>query len=136
MASSGWELQKALFGKLTGDTAVTGLLGGAKIYDDVPRDTDFPYLTFGQSVERDWSTGSEEGREHLVSLHVWSRLNGRKEVLEIAEAIQATLHDQTLIISGNRLVNFRHEFSDARREPDGETYHGVVRFRAVTESVP
>jgi len=27
----------------------------------------------------------------------------------------------------------RHELSEVRREPDGETYHGFVRFRAVTE---
>jgi len=107
-----------------------------KIYDDVPRDTDFPYVTFGQSVERDWSTGTEEGCEHLVSLHVWSRFNGRREVLEISAVIQASLHDQTLNLSGNRLVNIRHDFSDARRDGDGETYHGIVRFRAVTEPIP
>ena len=31
------------------------------------------------------------------------------------------------------LVNFRFTLADIRREPDGRTYHAVVRFRAVTE---
>lgn len=135
MSSAGWALQKAVFEALTGDVGVTTLLGGAKVFDDVPRDTDFPYVTFGQSVERDWSTGNDEGGEHLVTLHVWSRFNGRREVADISDAVRRVLHDAELAVSGNNLVNLRHEFSDARREPDGETYRAFVRFRAVTEVV-
>ena len=36
-------------------------------------------------------------------------------------------------LTGHRLINLRHEFSEARRDPDGETTHGIARFRAVTE---
>jgi hypothetical protein len=43
------------------------------------------------------------------------------------------LHDQDLTLSGHRLVNLRHESSEARRDSDGETFHGIARFRAVTE---
>ena len=31
-------------------------------------------------------------------------------------------------------VNLRFEFAEAARDPDGITYHGVIRFRAVTEA--
>ncbi len=135
MSSAGWSLQKSVFEAVVGDVTVTALLGGPKVYDDVPREADFPYVTFGQSVVRDWSTGTDEGLEHLVSLHVWSRANGRREVQEILEVLHSVLHGQALSVNGHRLINFRHEFSDARREPDGETYHGIIRFRAVTEPV-
>jgi len=37
------------------------------------------------------------------------------------------------MLSGHRLINLRHEFSEARRDSDGETFHGIARFRAVTE---
>ena len=47
--------------------------------------------------------------------------------------LRAALHDQPLTLSGHRLINLRHEHSEARREPDGETYHGIARFRATTE---
>jgi hypothetical protein len=43
------------------------------------------------------------------------------------------LHDQPLTLVDHDLVNLRHEFSEARPDPDGDTYHGIVRYRAVTE---
>lgn len=135
MASAGWSLQRSVYAALIGDSNVTGLLGGTRIYDHVPRGSVFPYVTFGQSSERDWSTGSEEGCEHVLTLHVWSQAAGRKQAEEIMAAMRNALHDKTLALTGYRLVNLRHEFSDARRDPDGETIHGIVRLRAVTEPV-
>ena len=133
MAAAGVALQKALFAKLSSDAAVVAALGGARVYDDVPSRTEFPYITFGQSTARDWSTGTEPGREHSITLHVWSRARGRKQTDEVMAAAEMALHDAALALDGHRLVNLRHEFSDARREPDGETYHGIARYRAVTE---
>ena len=135
MASAGLELQKSIFSALTSSPAVTGLLGGAHVFDDVPSGAAYPYLTIGESAARDWSTGTEPGDEHILTLHVWSRAAGRMEAHEIMGAVRAALHDVPLTVAGYRLINLRHEFSDARREPDGETYHGVVRYRAVTEPV-
>ena len=133
MANAQWALQQAVYSALTTDAGVTGLLGGPKVFDDAPQRTDFPYLTFGQSSLRDWSTATDAGNEHIFTLHVWSRAAGRKQVYEIMGALRLALHDAALVVSGFNLINLRHEFSDARREPDGDTYHGTVRFRAVTE---
>jgi hypothetical protein len=133
MSSAAWALQKSVHAALTADAPLTALLGGPHVYDDVPRGTSLPYLTFGLDTERDWSTGGEEGAEHILSVHVWSEAGGRKETHEIIAAVRAVLHDAALALTGHRLVNLRHEFSDARREGDGETYHGIVRLRAVTE---
>lgn len=135
MASSSFALQKAFYLKLTADAALNALLGGPRVYDDVPVRGEFPYVTFGQTTERDWSTGTDIGGEHVVTLHVWSRAPGRKEADEIIDAVRTALHDQALSLSGHRLVNLRHEFSDARRDADGESYHGITRYRAVTEPV-
>lgn len=133
MAAAGFALQKALFATLNGNAGVLAVLGGARIYDDVPRSSEFPYITFGQTTSRDWSTGTEPGREHTITLHVWSRARGRKQADDVMAAAETALHDAALTLDGHRLINLRHEFSDARREPDGETYHGITRFRAVTE---
>ena len=67
-------------------------------------------MTFGQSQERDWSTGSEAGGEHILTLHVWSRHAGRRQAQEIIEAIRNALHDRSLTLEGYRLVGLRHEF--------------------------
>jgi hypothetical protein len=134
MANASWALQQAVFARLTSDEALTELLGGARVYDDVPVRAAFPYVTFAQGAERDWSTASESGAEHALVLHAYSRASERNELLAIMEALRALLHDAALALTGYRLVNLRHEASDVRRENDGETYHGIVRLRAVTEA--
>jgi len=133
MSSSSWALQQSIFATLAADATLLALLGGPRVYDDVPQASAFPYLTFGHSLVRDWSTGSEDGSEHVVTLHVWSQGKGKKEAHEIMGAVRTALHDQVLSLAGHRLVNLRHELSEARREPDGDTTHGIVRYRAVTE---
>lgn len=133
MPSASLALQKSIFSTLTADAAVLAILGAPRIYDDVPQRTALPYVTLGQTVARDWSTGTEDGCEHLLTLHVWSRAEGRREVHELMSAVKTALHDHLLALEGHRLVNLRHELSEARRDADGETYHGIVRLRAVTE---
>lgn len=135
MSSAAFALQQAIFARLAADGQVTTALGGARIYDDVPVRSEFPYVTFGQSVERDWSGDIAPGHEHMVTLHAWSRGKGRKEADVILVAVQGALHDAALTLSGHRLVNLRHEFSETRRDADGDTFHGIARFRAVTEVV-
>lgn len=130
-----WPLQQAIHQVLAGDATLTALLGGADIFDDVPADRAFPYVTIGQTVARDWGTATEDGREHLVTLHAWSREGGRREANEIIAAIDAALAAGPVAVAGHDLVSLRYEFSEARRDPDGETFHGIVRYRAVTEPV-
>jgi hypothetical protein len=112
---------------------LTTLFGGVRVYDDAPQAAPYPFITLGQSVIRDWSTGTEDGAEHNLTLHVWSRSGGKKQVQQILEAIRVVLHDQPLMLADHHLVNLRHEFSEARLDPDGDTFHGIVRYRAVTE---
>ena len=133
MTASSWALQSSIFQALANSPELTSLLGGERIYSNPPPAAQFPFITLGQTVNLDWSTGTEDGTEHSLTLHVWSRGGGRKEAVEIMAAARAVLHEAALSLSGFRLVNLRHEVSEARRDPDGETYHGIVRFRAVTE---
>lgn len=128
-----WALQRGVYQALVGSSVLTTLLGGPRIYDDAPRAAAFPFVTLGQSVIRDWSTGTEDGGEHELTLHVWSRAGGKREVLAIVEAIKAALHDQPLLLEDHYLVNLCRQFSEVRLDPDGDTFHGIVRYRAVTE---
>lgn len=133
MTASALALQEAVFSALTNSTPITTALGGPRIYDDVPQPAAFPYVTFGVSSVRDADSATESHDEHLFTLHVWSRAAGRREAHAIAALIRSALHDASLSLRDHHLVNLRHEFSEARRDPDGETIHGIVRFRAVTE---
>jgi hypothetical protein len=126
-------IQKAIYAALTAD-AGAGALIGDRIYDVAPRDAVFPYATIGKATQSDWSTGTEEGAEHRLTLDVWSRAHGKSECHAIAEAIRLALHDAALALEGHALVNLRFESADVARDPDGLTFHGVLRFRAVTEA--
>jgi hypothetical protein len=126
-------LQRGVYQALAGSLDLTTLLGGVRVYDHAPQSAPYPFITVGQSAVRDWSTGTEDGAEHNLTLHVWSRSGGKKQVQEIIETIKDVLHDQPLTLSDHHLVNLRHEFSEARLDPDGDTFHGIVRYRAVTE---
>jgi len=130
---SGLSLQQAIFTALTGSTVLVNYLGGAKVYDDIPEDTPFPYVIIGQSLMRDWGTVSEQGREHLLRLHVWSRNPGSTETQLITEEIINVLHDQDLMLQDNVLINLRFSGADVLRDSDGKTHHSILRFRAVTE---
>ena len=133
MANPGWDLQKAAYAALAADAPLAGLIGADAIYDHVPQRAAFPYVVIDQTRINDWSTGTERGSEHLLTLHVWSRYEGKRETYAIADAIRAVFEDTDLPLDDNRLINLTHQYSDLKRDPDGETYHGVLRFRAVTE---
>jgi hypothetical protein len=135
MASASFALQTAVYAKLIADAGVLAALGGARVYDHQAARSEFPYVTFAQMSARDWSTGTDTGHEHTIVLHVWSRGRGRKDADVILAAIEAALHDQALTLAGHRLINMRHEASEARPDADGETMQGIIRFRAVTEQI-
>jgi hypothetical protein len=132
MTSPALALQKAVYAALVADSA-TGALVVDRIYDAIPRAATFPYVSLGDGTVRDWSTGTEDGTEHRLVLHAWSRERGKKETWSILEALKAVLHDAALVLDGHALVNLRFAFADAALDPDGITWHGVIRFRAVTE---
>ncbi|MGV8996395.1 MAG: DUF3168 domain-containing protein [Parvibaculaceae bacterium] len=127
-------LQKAIFECLTSDESV-GELVGARIYDAVPGDAGFPYLTLGEAQVEDWSAGETDGREHWLSLNVYSRSGGRAEAKSVMGAVHAALHDVALTLEGYTLVNMRFQSAETRRESDGTTWRGTIRFRAVTEPI-
>lgn len=129
-----WPLQQAIYNAVTQDGTVKTLIGDpARVYDDVPADTIFPYVTLGDISTIDRSTSTERGFAHSVTLHAWSRYGGRKEVKDVMAAIQDVLHDAALAPTNHTLISLFFQASDVFRDPDGETYHGVMRYRAVTE---
>jgi hypothetical protein len=132
MSTAATALRAAIHAALAADGALTTLLGGARVYDEVPRDAAFPYVTLGEARIADWSTGTEPGLEHQLTLHAWSRQGGHREAHEIAGALLQALDDAPLVLDGHQLVDLRFALADIRRETDGRTYHALVRFRALT----
>ena len=129
-------LRAAIHDALSAHGALLAALGGARIYDEPPRDAEFPYVTLGEARLLDASSDGGVTQEHQLTLHAWSRNGGHREAHVIAGALLQALDDAPLSPSGHRLVNLRFTIADIRRESDGRTYHALVRFRAVTEPIP
>jgi len=118
MSKAGWPLQQAIY---------------ARLYDDPPGASALPAVQIGDGAESDWSTQTDAGAEHDLTVHVWSRAGGRKEARGILAAICGVLHLAELTLDDNVLINLRFVTSQVIRDADGETYHGIARYRAVTE---
>jgi hypothetical protein len=116
------------------DGGVKALLGDpARVYDEPPPEVVFPYVTLGRVESRPIDTASAPAIEHVVTLHVWSRYGGRAETLDIIGALRAALHDTSISVTGRRVVFVFAWFADVFRSGDGQTTHGILRLRAVTE---
>lgn len=122
-------LQTAIYGQLSGDSALTALVTG--VFDDVPENTNYPFVRIGEETILDNSTKDLQGQEITITIHAYSEYRGKREVKQILDAIYDALHDSDMIVSNANLINFRFEFSDIVTESDGITRHGVMRFRAV-----
>jgi hypothetical protein len=129
------ELQKAVLATLSSAPALQALIGVGRIFDHVPPSIAFPYVTFGQTAIYDWSTSTEKGNEHLFTLHAWSKGKGKDEVMAVIAAIGERLDAAPPAPAGFHLINLRLEYSEARYDEDLGGYHGLLRYRAITEPV-
>lgn len=107
------------------------------VFEHVPQNDpdkrDFPYLVIGDGTVDEFDTDSELGQEHRLELHVFSRYRGKQEVRELQKKIYDVLNDPALTLSaGAALVLLFYEFSTIVQDPDGRTYHGIARYRAIT----
>jgi hypothetical protein len=126
-------LRSALRDRLQSDAQLTGLLGGAKIYDEVPAGADLPYVTFAAMESRSSGNEPSEGEEHRFTLNVWSREAGMSEALDAANQVVTVLDGADLAMDGHHLSNMRWLATEAKRANDGRHKFAMLKFRAVTE---
>lgn len=134
MSDPSLELQGSLFNNLLADAGVTALVGN-RIYDRVPQNTQFPYISIGEFQTVDDGAECVDGVEVFADLHVWSRSAGQVQAKQIASAIRRVIHDQAFPVAGFNLVDIRHRDTRFLQDPDGETTHGVITFRALIDNV-
>lgn len=127
MSDAGWALQVAVKTALDAAPPI-----GATVYDDVPADAGWPHIEIGDLRAYDWSAAQLRGEDHVFEIHVWSRYAGRKEAHALMAAIKGRLHEMDLGLVGASLVLLRFLDDELFRDADGETRHGIVRFRAIT----
>lgn len=124
-------VQAAIYSALSGDSTLSALTGGqARIFDMVPPNQAFPYLTIGEDQSLDEGNTCElDIFEHFATIHVWSRsaIVGRVEAKNIANRAREVL--KTLSVTGFTVNRASCERLDHLRDPDGVTAHSVLTMR-------
>jgi hypothetical protein len=126
-------LLQAVHAALSGDAALSVLIGANAIHDRQLTGRARPYLVIGEMVSRDNSTSTEAGEVHLMTVEAWSDAPGRREVDAIAGAVRGVLHDAALTLTGVTLVSLLHQSTRVKREAKGRSFKAEMLFRAVTE---
>lgn len=119
----GPQLQEAVFGTLT-----TANICDGRIFDRVEGDPAFPYITIGDEEVGDIGNGCVDAWESTVTVHVWSRpMSGsRLELKALLAEIQPLLCTTALVVSGFKVATATLETVRALKDPDGQTFHGVL----------
>lgn len=123
-------LQTKIYSLLAADATLIAMLanGASSINDNTPDNSEFPYIQIGEDTFGDWSAHDFDGFDGDITLHVWTQGRGRKECKQIQDQIYAVLHNIDLSLTGRNTVSFRCSLSETLLDPDGSSYHGVMKF--------
>lgn len=132
---SAWAVQAAVYSRLCADSGVTGLLaaGSNSVFDHVPQGSAFPYIALGDMGCKPLETQTGAGNDIIFDIHCYSRGLGMKQTREILAAVAACLHEAAFTVTDHMLVLCRLVSQETRLMEDGETRHGLQRFRIITE---
>lgn len=126
-------IQKTIRDALIGDSKISNAV--TDVFDFVPDKTVFPYITVGDDTAVDWGAKDFDGMDYTINIHTWSRARGRKECKDIMFEVYRVLHLNDLNISGFKTVLCRFDFAESSLDPDGQTYHGVQRFKVIVGGI-
>lgn len=126
--------QKAVY-----ELLVAGL--SCAVYDDVPDspvgapEALFPYAVVGEDTAVAWDTDSSLGAAVAVTVNLYSRYSGKKELKELIEEVYDVLNRDAsqLSASGFRFIDCLFVSSTVRALGDGKTKHGICRYTITVE---
>lgn len=123
---SNFSLQQSVYQTLSNDGTLSALIQG--VFDHVPQGSAYPFVTIGECVVRDFSNAEKQGTENRLSIHVFSRGQGRREASLIMERICTLLNNTALSVTGQALVSSHFTASGITLSDDGATYQGTLQF--------
>lgn len=132
-----WPLQQAVYQLLSADAGLAALVG-TRIYDaplppSEEAEPDGLYVTLGDERVDDWSTASDRGAAHLLTIAVNAPRRGFAEAKQAAGAISDAMLGGALALSRGHAVLVH--FAGARtRRAEGDALRRIeMRFRVTVE---
>lgn len=132
-----WPLQQGLYNLFCESALCVGFFG-QRIYDAPPpllgeSEPSGIYLTFGDEVVDDWSSGSDAGAVHVVSLTVNAPRRGFAEAKQAASAVSDAVLGGELSLSRGLVINARFVDAKTKRAENDALRQIILRFRITLE---
>lgn len=125
-----FELQVAVQARLTGDATLMGMITG--VFDEVPANQDFPYISYGQHVIGPWPTFGKRNSEDYFLMDIWSSASGDEECFRILAEVRRLLDTRPgnapLTLESYGQAEMTMEWATVMRDPDYNLRHGSVRY--------
>lgn len=137
MTDQAYQVQKAVYGVLSTDGTLTGLVPAANIADFGNVPTVFPSIIVGegQIVDEGQRIDRSVVRVYLT-LHLWTKEKQLNDVKKIGGALRLALKGQRPALGGGfYLADMRIDDTRYMRTPSGENGHGVVTINALVGEV-
>jgi len=132
-----WPLQEGVFQLLSNDAGVAAQVGG-RIYDAplppiAETEPDGIYVTLGDETVRDWSTATDTGAQHMLTIGVYAPRRGFAEAKQVAGAISEALHAGTITMSRGRVILLRFVAARTGRAEGDALRRIEMRFKVTLE---
>lgn len=121
------EVQTAVYTRLNGDATLGAAING--VYDHVPDNSAAPYVVIGDDDLDSWLTMGTNGFNGTLTVHTWTEGTGMKECKTIMGLIYGLLHKYNLSVSGYNTAGLLMVNTNAFKEADNRTFHGVQQFQ-------
>lgn len=134
--SAASSLMKAIHARFLSDAGLVSEVGPYGLIDRNALRLRLPCIVYGELESRDYSTATEKGEEHFLTLEAWCEGASRQQAQRLCARVQAVLDRASLTLGdGWHLVNL--VVLSTRERLDGKTRALVtdIRLRAVTETI-
>ena len=132
-----WPLQQGLFSLLC-ESALCETHFNGQIFDaPLPFGSEAApeglYLIIGDEEVQDWSTATDPGAVHLISLNIHAPRRGFAEAKQAAADISDALLNGSLALARGQVVNIRFVDATTHREESDQLRRIEMRFRITLE---
>lgn len=130
MTDSYLPLLSAAIAAMKADGVLTGLVA-QRIYSDVVDNATFPYVAV--TIDSNpYDTKTSTGMEHILQVAIYTRKPSAKDIGDIRAAIYNLFHRQESALTSAAVDNIIFNgVAPTFKEPDGQTWQGVIQFRVV-----
>lgn len=134
MRSAAKAVQKAIYNLLSTD------IPDIPVYAEVPDGSSYPHIVIGESTAMPWYTKIWDGQEVTVTVHAWVRSKGTsmEDAKDMGDRIVQSVTENyaaRLQVDGYVVADVLLDMEEYIRDIDGETAHGVIRFRMKLQEV-